>query len=208
MIWCDIIYQIRSDQIRSYIKYHTSHITSRHVASRHVTSGLVWSLLVSSRLVSFHIISYYIITYHIMFHYNTRSTRKSPVRQQNAWLDTKKPGWTQKCPVRHKNALPSMHQLTLPLSNIPPPVRNIFSNFIPILRTNREMKMKLYWYEFKISVFNITLWKLKCNHSFLFVMAITSAAINKCYRYGRIFCQFLHFLLIAPLKSDTHVRRA
>ena len=31
------------------------------------------------------------------------------------------------------------------------------------------------------------------------------------YLYGRIFCQFLHFLLIVPLtwlKSDTHVRRA
>ena len=39
-------------------------------------------------------------------------------------------------------------------------------------------------------------------------MAIMSAAINKCHRCGRIFCQFLHFLLIAPLKSDTHVRRA
>ena len=39
-------------------------------------------------------------------------------------------------------------------------------------------------------------------------MAIMSAAINKCYRYGRIVCQFLHFLLIALLKSDTHVREA
>ena len=80
--------------------------------------------------------------------YNTRSTQKSPVRQQNAWFDTKKPGSTQKCPVRHKNALPSMHQLTLPLSNITPPPAVIF--FFSILfqyfflRTNREMKMKLY----------------------------------------------------------------
>ena len=87
--------------------------------------------------------------------------KKSPVRQQNAWFDTKKPGSTQKCPVRHKNALPSMHQLTLPLANIlppPPPVRNIFFQFhsnILLLRTNREMKMKLYWYEFKISIFKI-----------------------------------------------------
>ena len=55
------------------------------------------------------------------YHY-TRSTQKSPGRQQNAWFDTKKPGSTQKCLVRHKNALPSMHQWTLPLSNIPPPL--------------------------------------------------------------------------------------
>ena len=142
--------------------------------------------------------------------YNTHSTQKSPVRQQNAWFDTKKPGSTQKCPVRHKNALPSMHQLTLPLSNtITPPVRNIFFPILfqsLFLRTNREMKMKLYWFILNSKlVHSISLWKLKCNRSSLIVMAIMSAAINKCYRYGRIFCQFLHFLLIAPLKSDTHV---
>ena len=53
-----------------------------------------------------------------------------------------------------------MHQLTLPLSNKLSnyPVRNIFFQFysnILFLRTDREMKMKLYWYEFKISIFNI-----------------------------------------------------
>ena len=147
----------------------------------------------------------------IYINYNTRSTQKSPVREQNAWFDTKKPGSTQKCPARHKNALPSMHQLTLPLSNTPRPSCDkyffpFYSNIL-FLRTNREMKMKLYWYDFKV-VYSTSLWKLKCNHSFLFVIAIISAAINKCYLYGRIFCQFLHFLLIVPLKSDTHVRRA
>ena len=92
-------------------------------------------------------------------HYNTHSTQKSPVRQQNAWFDTKKLGSTQKCPVRHKNALPSMHQWTLPSSNIPPPFCGKY--FFPILfqylllRTNREMKIKLYWYEFITSIFNI-----------------------------------------------------
>ena len=84
---------------------------------------------------------------------------KSPVRQQNAWFDTKKPSSTQKCPVRHKNALPSMHQMTLPLSNIPrPSCEKYFFQFysnILFLRTNREMKMELYWYEFKISIFDI-----------------------------------------------------
>ena len=59
-------------------------------------------------------------------YHNTRSTQKSPVRQQNAWFDTKMPVSTHKCPVRHKNVLSSMHQLTLPLSNIPLAVRNIF----------------------------------------------------------------------------------
>ena len=34
---------------------------------------------------------------------------------------------------------------------------------------------------------------------------IMSAAIDKCYWFGRIFCQFLFFLLITPLKSDPHV---
>ena len=67
----------------------------------------------------------------ILNNYNTRLTQKSPVRQQNAWFDTKKPGSTQKCPVPHKNALPSMHQLTLPLSNIPRPSCEKY--FFPIL---------------------------------------------------------------------------
>ena len=67
---------------------------------------------------------------HNMIHYNTRSTQKSPVWQQNTWLNTKKPGLTQKCPVRHKNALPSMHQLTFPLSNPPPSCEKYF---FPIL---------------------------------------------------------------------------
>ena len=87
-------------------------------------------------------------------------------------FDTKKPGSTAKCMVRHKkarfdtkmpsstqNALPSMHQWTLPLSNIPRPFcENIFFQFyfnILFLRTHREMKRKLYWYEFKTNKFNI-----------------------------------------------------
>ena len=64
----------------------------------------------------------YIMLTPCTLYYNTRSTQKSPVRQHNAWFDTKKPGSTQKCPVRHKNVLPSMHQLTLPLSNTPLPL--------------------------------------------------------------------------------------
>ena len=45
----------------------------------------------------------------------------------------KKAGSTEKCPARQKNALPSMHQLTLPLANIPPSCEKyFFSIFIPI----------------------------------------------------------------------------
>ena len=43
-------------------------------------------------------------------------------------LDTKKPGSTQKCLVRHRNALLTMHQLTLPLLNIPFLLKS-FSNY-------------------------------------------------------------------------------
>ena len=59
------------------------------------------------------------------------------------------PGLTQKCPPQHA-------PVDIAIINPPPLMWEIFfSNFIPILRTNREMKMKLYWYEFKISIFNI-----------------------------------------------------
>ena len=40
-------------------------------------------------------------------------------------------GSTQKSPVRHKNALPSMHQLTLPLSNTPHPHPSCEKYFFP-----------------------------------------------------------------------------
>ena len=142
-------------------------------------------------------------------YYNTRSTEKSPVRQQNAWFDRKKPGSTEKCPVRQKNALPSMHQLTLPLSNIPPSSEKYFFQFYSHIFKEPIEKWKWNYFDMNSKLeYSISFWFLKCNHSFLFVMAIMSTAINKCYRYGRTFCQFLHFLLIAPLKSDTHVRRA
>ena len=63
------------------------------------------------------------------------------------------PGSTQKCPTQHA-------PVDIAIIEHPPgpPVR-IF--FFPIifqyffLRTNREMKMKHFDYEFKISVFNI-----------------------------------------------------
>ena len=105
------------------------------------SSGSVDTTRITKKYLSI-IYMYYIIT--------LVRQKKSPVRQQNAWFDRKKPRSTEKCPVRQKNALPRMHQLTLPLSNIlpPPPLRNIFFQFFShiILRTNREMKIKLFWY--------------------------------------------------------------
>ena len=59
------------------------------------------------------------------------------------------PGSTQKCPPQHA-------PVDIAIIKHPPSGEKcFFSNFIPILRTNREMKIKLFWYEFKISIFNI-----------------------------------------------------
>ena len=70
------------------------------------------------------------------------------VRDKKARFDTKMPGSTQKCPPQHA-----------PVAIAHSCEKYFFSNFIPIflLRTNIEMKMKLFWYEFKISIFNIIL---------------------------------------------------
>ena len=73
-------------------------------------------------------------------HYNTHSTQKTQ-------FDTKIHGSTEKCPVWQKKALPSMHQLSLPLSKTasPLPLRNIFFQFysnILFLRTHRKLYMK------------------------------------------------------------------
>ena len=65
--------------------------------------------------------------------YTTRSTQNGRFDSKNAWFDTQMPFLTQKCSARYKNAISSMHQLTLPLSNIlPTPYSNSFSfsNFI------------------------------------------------------------------------------
>ena len=81
-------------------------------------------------------------------HKNALFDKKYMVRHKNALIDTKIHGSTQKCPVRHKNALPSMHQLPLPLSNTPSSDKDFFqlcSNIL-FLRTRWEMKLKLYGY--------------------------------------------------------------
>ena len=103
--------------------------------------------------------------------------KKSQVRQQNAWFDTKMSGSTPKWVVWHKNALTSIHQLTLPLSNTPNPSRDNFFEFysnILFLRTHREMKTNLYWYKFNKANLRdliaatglVILLKLDSNHRF------------------------------------------
>ena len=65
----------------------------------------------------------------IVFDYYSRSTQKSPVRQQNAWFDTKMPGSTQKCPVRHKNT-PQHVSVDIAITQHPPSCKK---HFFPIL---------------------------------------------------------------------------
>ena len=95
-----------------------------------------------------------------ILNYNTRSTQKSLVRQRHAWFDTKNPGSTQKCPVRHKKCPPQ--HASVDIAPPPPPVRNVFffqlhSNVL-FLITHREMKMELYWYEFKYIGYHCENW--------------------------------------------------
>ena len=82
-----------------------------------------------------------------------------------------------------------MHQLPLPLSNTPPfPPKNIFFNFYLnnlFFRTHRKIIYEK-WNYIDIQIYLISLWNMKCNYSFLFVLIIMSAAIDKYYWYGSI----------------------
>ena len=63
----------------------------------------------------------------VVCNYNARSITKKPGLIAKCTVRQKRPGSTQRCLVRQKNALPSMHQLTLPLSNtLPAPYWNYF----------------------------------------------------------------------------------
>ena len=144
--------------------------------------------------------------HYLVMNYNTRSTQKSPVRQQNASFETEVPGSTQKCPVRHTK-MPSpaciswhCHHQTPPL----PPLlwwtfffSILFKYFVFKNPYRNENEIILMW----IKIYSISLWNLKCIFSFLFVMTIRSAAINKCYRYCKMFCQFLYFLFDCSIKT-------
>ena len=109
----------------------------------------------------------------------------------------KKPGSTQKCLVRHKNTMvrhknarldtkmlyPACisfhcHYQTSPfLWEIYCPI--LFKYFVYINPWRHEKRNHI-----DIKIYSISLWNMKCNYSFLFVMIIMSAAINKCYWYG------------------------
>ena len=100
-------------------------------------------------------------------------------------------GLTQTCPIQHASVA------IVIIINSPILREMCFPNFIQIFcffRTHREMKMKLYWYSSILS--NI----LKYNYSFLFVMIILSAAINKSYRYGSIILPTFEFPLDCSIK--------
>ena len=119
-----------------------------------------------------------------IIYYNTRSIQKKPGSTAKCMVRHKKHGSTQKGPVRHKNAPPSMHQLTLPLSlSTPPPPPPLFCFKNP---QRNEKEIIFIW----IQIYSISLWKLICNYSFLFVMTIMSAAINDTgtAEYSAYFC--------------------
>ena len=89
------------------------------------------------------------------------------------------PGWTQNYMVRHKNALPSMHPLPLPLSNIPFLWEIFICQFylnILFLRTHGETKK---WNYIDIQICLVSLWNMNCNYSFIFVVIIMSAAMDR-----------------------------
>ena len=61
------------------------------------------------------------------------------------------PGSTQKCPPQHA---PVDTAIIKPRPSCEKYFFQFYSNIL-FLRTNKEMKTKLYWHEFKISIFNI-----------------------------------------------------
>ena len=94
--------------------------------------------------------------------YNTRSTWKIPIRHKNARFDTEIHGSTKTCPVRRKNALPSMHELPLPLSNIPLP-QTFFQFYSNILFSKNPWRNEK-WNYIDIRLHLISLWNMQCNH--------------------------------------------
>ena len=84
----------------------------------------------------------------INHHYSTRSTQKSPVRHKDTPFDTKMPS----------SACISWH------CHYQACEKYFFQFYINILllRTHREMKMKLYWYEFKYIQPRISPWIKSC----------------------------------------------
>ena len=74
-----------------------------------------------------------------------------------------------------------------------------FSDFIQIFCFYEHIE-KWKWYDIDIQIHSISLWNLKYDYSFLFVMIIMSAAISKCYLYGSI------ILLISVFYFDYSIK--
>ena len=77
------------------------------------------------------------------------------VQHKKTQFDTKMPSSTQKCLPQHAPV-----DIAIIKHPHPPSCEKYFFQILfqyLFLRTNREMKMKSYWYEFKISIFNIIL---------------------------------------------------
>ena len=80
------------------------------------------------------------------------------VRHKKARFDTKMPGSTQKCPLQHAS-------VDIDIINPPPPSCGKwfffqFHSIIWFLITHGEMKMKLYWYEFKYIRYHNENWNI------------------------------------------------
>ena len=124
-------------------------------------------------------------------HYNTHSTQKSlvrhkkyPVRHKNTWFDTKNARFDRNYPACISCHCHYQTQTSPPLF----PLRNFFFQFysnILFLRTHRKFLYEK-WNYIDIQIYLISLWKMKCDYSFLLVLIIMSAAIDKYYWYGSI----------------------
>ena len=105
----------------------------------------------------------------------SRSTHKCVVRHQHAQFDTK-------CHTQHASVA-----IVIIKHPHPPSFEKCF--FFSVLF--KYFVLKNPWRNEKcnyidIQIYLISLWNMKCNYSFLFVMIILSAAINKCYWYDSI----------------------
>ena len=126
-------------------------------------------------------------------------TTKCMFDTKNTGFDTKLPGSTQKCHPQHASVGNTI------IRHLPHSVENICFQFWSNILFKKKKRNDNEIMLILIQIYSIWLPNLKCNDYFLLVMIIMSAATNKCYRCGRISCQFLHCVLIAPLKSETHV---
>ena len=115
-------------------------------------------------------------------HKKARFDTKIPVLRKNTWFNRKMPDSREKCPTQHASIAIAI------IKHLPPSSENFFYQFysnILFSTTHREIIYEK-WNHIYIQIYLISLWNMKCNYSFLFLMIIMSAAINKCHWYGSI----------------------